>query len=332
MGYPDKIFYEPQALEYDLGKKLYKKYEALEWIPIENHNNIPILRKNPNSEFVSMKNHLVIGIRKTHRYVENHKVSDFLVPYTSSGCGAMCLYCYLVCNYNKCAYLRLFVNREEMLQRLIRTANNKGRELCFEIGSNSDLVFENKLTGNLSWTIENFAKAAKGKLTFPTKFSMVDELCTLTHNEKVIFRMSLNPEKLIREIELKTSPLKSRVEAVNKMCEAGYPVGILLAPIIITEEFEKLYGEFFSYLADTLSEKVKTNGFIEIIFMTYSYVQNEINKEAFKDRRVLLSKEQMTGRGRGKYCYRPELREKSEAFIKKELLKKLPEMKILYIV
>ena len=34
--------------------------------------------------------------------------------YTSSGCTAACMYCYLVCNYNKCAYLRLFVNREQM--------------------------------------------------------------------------------------------------------------------------------------------------------------------------------------------------------------------------
>ena len=61
-----------------------------------------------------------MGIRKTHKYVENHKVSDYLVPYTSSGCMAMCMYCYLVCHYNKCAYLRVFVNRDEMLNKIIK--------------------------------------------------------------------------------------------------------------------------------------------------------------------------------------------------------------------
>ena len=65
-----------------------------------------------------MKRNLIIGVRKTHKFVENHKTSDFLVPYTSSGCTAACMYCYLVCNYNKCAYLRLFVNREEMLDKI----------------------------------------------------------------------------------------------------------------------------------------------------------------------------------------------------------------------
>ncbi len=58
----------------------------------------------------------------------------------------MCLYCYLVCNFNKCSYLRLFVNREEMLEKIIRTANKTDRDLVFEIGSNSDLILENMIT------------------------------------------------------------------------------------------------------------------------------------------------------------------------------------------
>ena len=62
----------------------------------------------------------------------------------------MCLYCYLVCNFNKCSYLRLFVNREEMLDKIIKTANNADKELVFEIGSNSDLVLENMITRKFS--------------------------------------------------------------------------------------------------------------------------------------------------------------------------------------
>ena len=68
----------------------------------------------------------------------------------------MCLYCYLVCNYNKCAYLRLFVNREQMLGKITKVANEAEKDLTFEIGSNSDLILENTITNNLVWTIENF--------------------------------------------------------------------------------------------------------------------------------------------------------------------------------
>lgn len=83
---PKFIYYEPKAKEYELGKRLLSDYEekGVKLIPIENHNNIEALRKNPNSEFANMKQNIIIGVRKTHNFVPNHKVSDFLVPYTSS--------------------------------------------------------------------------------------------------------------------------------------------------------------------------------------------------------------------------------------------------------
>ena len=158
---PKSIYFEKNIENYGLGRKLLEKYKDVPKFEIDSHNNIEEMRKKQNSEFAEIKRNLIIGTRKTHKYVENHKVSDYLVPYTSSGCTAMCMYCYLVCNYNKCAYLRLFVNREKMLQKIIKTAEESEKDLTFEIGSNSDLVLENEITGNLPWTINNFMNAKK---------------------------------------------------------------------------------------------------------------------------------------------------------------------------
>ena len=36
--------------------------------------------------------------------------------------------------------------------------------------------------------------------------------------------MSLNPETIIRKVELGTSRLNQRIMALNAMCDAGYPV------------------------------------------------------------------------------------------------------------
>ncbi len=102
----DAVYFEPEALRYELGRELRSRYAHLPWTAIESHNKIPSFTNAENRCFPQLKRHLVVGVRKTHRYTENHKVSDYLVPYTSSGCRAMCLYCYLVCNYNKCSYLR----------------------------------------------------------------------------------------------------------------------------------------------------------------------------------------------------------------------------------
>ncbi len=327
----DMVYYEPAVLDYELGQMLKTKYTDLPWIEIDNHNYIPELTAANNRDFAKLKRHLILGLRKTHKYVPNHKVSDWLVPYTSSGCRAMCLYCYLVCNYNKCSYLRLFVNREQMLNRLLKKDAAAPVPQTFEIGSNSDLILENTITENLTYTIEHFAREGRGHLTFPTKFDMVTPLLNLDHRDKTIFRMSVNPEYIIRRIELGTSSLDARIRALNSIAEAGYPVGLLIAPIVLVPEWKHLYGELIEQLADELSPKVRQNGFIEIILMTYSFVQNAINTDAFPNAIKLLNRETMTGRGRGKYCYRNDIRAEAEAFLRPKLAEKLGEMPILYI-
>ena len=243
----------------------------------------------------------------------------------------MCMYCYLVCNYNKCAYLRLFVNREQMLDKIIKTCNESEKELILEIGSNSDLILENTITNNLVWTIEEFKNNPKGMLTFPTKFDMVDPILPLDHKGKVIARMSVNPKEIIRTIEIGTSPLEKRVEAINKLAEADYKIGILIAPVILVENWKVQYEELFKFLENNLSKKTKEKVFFEIIFMTYSYVHRMINSEAFPSLINLYNPDIMTGRGKGKYCYRPDVRSEAEKEILEFMHKYFPNNEIKYI-
>ena len=329
---PKAIYFEKEIENYPLGKELMDQYKDIPKIEIENHNAIEEMRKKENKEFGNMKRNLIIGVRKTHKFVENHKVSDYLVPYTSSGCTASCLYCYLVCNYNKCAYLRLFVNREQMLEKIVKTSLKSEKELTFEIGSNSDLILENTITNNLVWTIENFKNIEKGKLTFPTKFDMVEPILPLEHKGKIIVRMSVNPEKIINRVEFGTSRLQGRIEAINKLKEAGYQIGILIAPVILVENWKDLYLQLIQRLESELSSKVKKDVFFEIIFMTYSYVHIKINEEAFPNAIDLYDKDKMTGRGGGKYWYKNEIRQEGEKFFREKMKQYFPNNEIIYIV
>ena len=219
------------------------------------------------------------------------------------------------------------------MNKIIKTVNNSEKELTLEIGSNSDLVLENIITGNLEWTIENFVtKANKGCLTFPTKFHMIDSILNLEHKGKIIVRMSVNPQEIISKIEIGTSPLKNRVEAINKLKDAEYKVGILIAPIILVENWKAKYEELIRYLAENLNEKVKKGVFFEIIFMTYSYVHNAINTEAFPNAINLYNKDLMMVRGRGKYMYKKEIREAGAKFFEETIKKYFPNNEIKYIV
>lgn len=328
----DAVYYEENILNYPLGIELMGKFKELPHFKIENHNNIEEMRKKQNKDFPKLKRHLIIGVRRTQKFVPNHKVSDYLVPYTSSGCTAMCMYCYLVCHFNKCAYLRLFVNREEMLEKIIKTQSKSDTDLVFEIGSNSDLVLENTITGNLKWTIENFAISKKGYLTFPTKFHMVDDILDINGKEKIIIRVSLNPSYIISRVELGTSNLKQRLEAIIKLKKAGYKVGILIAPIILLDNYKKLYEELFITIKETIPEELLGNIFFELIFMTYSFVHNAINTEAFPNAIQIYDKSKFISRGMGKYSYKKEIKDDATIFFKELLNKYFPNNKVWYIV
>lgn len=219
-----------------------------------------------------------------------------------------------------------------MLDKIIKTAEKSEKTLTFEIGSNSDLILENTITNNLPWTIENFKNTRKGHLTFPTKFDMVDPILNLDHKGKVIIRMSVNPEDIINRVEFGTSRLKGRIEAINKLKEAGYNVGILIAPVILVNDWQKLYKELIETLNLELSEKVKKDLFFEIIFMTYSYIHTKINEEAFPNAINLYDKEKMMVRGRGKYRYKNEIVEEGKVFLKEQMEKYFPNNKIEYMV
>ncbi len=331
---PDRVFYELPIVNYPLGQELLDRYRAMgvSLTPIESHNKIPELRARPEGDFGAMKRHLVLGVRKSLTHQPNHKTSDFLVPWTSSGCSAMCMYCYLVCTYFTSAYLRVFVNREAMMEKLLRTAKKADHDLVFEIGSNSDLVLENSVTGNLAWTIETFAPSPRGRLTLPTKFDMVDGLLNLQHGGRTTVRMSLNPEEVIRHVEFGTSRLPGRLEAMRKFYEAGYPVGILVAPLILLEGWQELYDRLFRRMADELPRALLDDAVFELIYMTYGYAHKQINPKAFPNAAEPFREGLMSPCGRGRFGYKKEVKEEASQFFRERLNHYFPASEIAYIV
>lgn len=329
----DRIYYEDSITQYPLGRYLLNKYNTIPKIKISSHNNIEELRKYENKDFTKLKRYLIIGTRKTHKYTENHKISDYLVPFSSSGCSAMCMYCYLVCNYNKCSYLRVFVNTDEIIDKLIKFSNKSEKELVFEIGSNSDLLLENLVTDSLYYNIEKFLyNTKKGVLTFPTKFNLIEPLLEISDKKRVIPRVSLNPNRIITKVEFGTSNLKQRIEAINKLVEVGYKPYILIAPVIITDNFKEDYTNLILTMRENLSKDAQKNITFEIIFMTYSYIHRKINEEAFPKAITLYSNELMTSRGIGKYHYKNEIKNNAKLFLKKLIYKNFSDSFIKYIV
>ena len=70
---PKALYCENNIENYVLGRELLEKYADVPRVVIDNHNNIEEMRKKQNKDFTDMKQNLIIGIRKTHKFVPNHK-------------------------------------------------------------------------------------------------------------------------------------------------------------------------------------------------------------------------------------------------------------------
>ena len=250
-----KIYYDGEAIGFPLGGFLRGKYHDSEWQGIEKSS----LRKplESASEFFKIEQGTVyLTVRGREPYYQGNRIADVSVPFTSSiGYHPKCK--------SKCFYI--YVNREEIMIRLLAEAVKK-RDSWFEIGEFSDLVAENRITENLPWVIEEFAKEEKGFITFVTSFAPSETVYSAEHKGRTLIRMKMNPAEIIRRSEPFTSPLGSRIHGINKLAYAGYSCGIVLSPITFFENWEEVYSEFFDILEATLCDDVKSNGTVEIVF------------------------------------------------------------------
>lgn len=161
---------------------------------------------------------------------------------------------------------------------------------------------------------------------------MVEDILDIQGKDRIIVRMSLNPTYIISRVELGTSTLKDRLEAIVKLKKAGYKVGILVAPIILLDNYKALYEELFIQIKETIPKEFMQDIFFELIFMTYSFVHNAINTEAFPKAIKIYDKENFTSRGIGKYSYKKEIKEEATIFFKELLNKYFPDNKLWYVV
>ena len=209
------------------------------------------------SEFFSVNpDNVYLTVRGREPYYSGSRVSDFSVPFTSSiGYHPRCK--------GKCFYV--YANREEVMIRLLGEST-KNKDCRFEVGEFSDLVAEDRITGNLSWSIGEFARGERGIMTFATAFAPHSSVYQAEHKCRTKIRVKVNPDTLVRMYEPLADSLGARIHSINKLYYAGFPCGIILAPVILGDGWEYLYSELLDVLEATLCDGIKNHGTVEIVF------------------------------------------------------------------
>lgn len=336
---PKRAFFEPDALDYPLGQKIFKTLKEL-GVPIyktPSHNRITgIPGKTPQEQYFEGKNTLVVGVRKSKSFQTCKPSAHFQLPLNTS-CPGKCEYCYLNTTLGKKPYLRVYVNIEEILAKTQEYINKNRPEITiFEGAATSDPLPTEPFTGNLARTIEFFAQQKYGRFRFVTKFTNVASLLSLEHKKQTRFRFSLNSDYVIKKFEHSTPSLVQRITAAGKVSRAEYPLGFIIGPIIIYEGYKEEYRNLFENLRDTLSPQTFSYLTFELITHRFTKKAKSQILDVFPHTELPMDEEKRQFKygqfGYGKYIYPKESMIVLKSFFLEQINEFFPKAEVSYFI
>jgi spore photoproduct lyase len=180
----------------------------------------------------------------------------------AEGCPAHCQYCYLAGSLGGPPITRVYANLDEILSGLdeavgagaitSRSARRRHEGTTFEASCYTDPLGLEHVTGSLSAAVQHFGThdwPGEVQLRFTTKFDDVEPLLGLDHGGRTRVRVSVN---VAERFEGGTAKVAARLAAARRLAEAGYPVGLTIAPIMPVEGWLEAYDVLLRSAASEL--------------------------------------------------------------------------------
>ena len=262
----------------------------------------------------------------------------------AEGCPAHCSYCYLAGSLKGAPLTRVYANLPEIIAELPRmlgqgtiTSRSKMRAAegtTYEASCYTDPLGIEHLTGSLSTLIAYFGSwDADAQLRFTTKFDAVERLICLAHKGKTRVRFSLNPAAYA-QFEGGTAPVAARLIAMRRLADAGYKIGLTIAPIIAAQGWERAYGGLIGDVATTLAGAPHVDLTVELITHRFSPTSREVLTSWYPgsalDMTSLNRTEKRTKFGSIKHVYDAPTMQELRGFFEAEIAAQLPRARILY--
>lgn len=327
MFIPKRILFEKNALDYEIGNNIYNFFKNNNSIEIINLKGNKIKENIPGNEIYDFyregKKTLVVGVKKGTKFQSCKPSAHYQLP-LMSGCIGQCEYCYLNTNLGDKPYMKVNVNVNEILQQAEHYIHERlPEETIFEGSATSDPVPTEPYSNVLKQTIEYFSKSEMGKFRFVTKYTDIDTLLNIEHNNNTEIRFTLNTNKVINDYEGKTPSAEKRIEACQKAIEAKYPTGFIIAPVFIYDGWKNDYKNLLLNLNQTLPDEITHPVTFEVISHRYTTKAKNVILQAFPETTLPMIDEDRKFKygqfGYGKYVYQYEEINEIKEFFNNEI-------------
>jgi spore photoproduct lyase len=213
-------------------------------------------------------------LRKTPNNYTPDKESGYSIV-NAYNCIYDCEYCFLK-GYFRSFNPVIFLNYEYYFKAILKTIEeDKRRPIYFYGGTFSDSLAINRFSDFNKKLIEFFGELDSGVyLELRTKSDDISMFYDIKPNENTILAFSINPQVVIDRYEHLTPSLRRRYDAMRKLDNLGFKIGIRIDPVFIEyiDEYKKL-AEIIKNIDNLHSVEI---GFLRFNKKDYA---NMLNKE-----------------------------------------------------
>jgi spore photoproduct lyase len=303
---PEQAYFDPKSLKYEEGRKL-KQYLEERNIPIIESKKVDIEYHSPSVNYMKAKNTILVTTTGQKKLTPCRPSADYQFALSSS-CPGNCEYCYLQTTQGEKPVIKIFVNIDDILNVIQTHIESRKPEITtFEAASITDPVGLEHLTGGLKKCIEFFGRSEYGRLRLVTKFANVNSFLDIEHNQHTKFRFSINARYVIKSFEHKTASFEERIEAAKEIAQAGYPIGFIIAPIMIFDNWKEEYKKLLERLKAALGDYSKEISF-ELIQHRFTSTAKDLILSRFENTKLDMNEENRDLKwgpyGKFKYVYK----------------------------
>ena len=331
---PKQVLVTPAADAEDWGQQIIARVESF-GIPVKKlkQNRITGLRgKNERETYAIAKNTLaIVNAPPSQLKLTPIPPSADWQFHLAQGCPAHCQYCYLAGSLSGVPVVKVYGNLPQILANL-KNYEQEGKDTTYEVSCYTDPLGIEHLTGSLSECIRYFGTRDSAYLRWVSKFDRVDELLDLPHNGHTRCRVSVNADPISHSMEGGTATVAQRLQALRKLASHGYPIGIVLAPIMPIADWQQHYSNLFEQIAEALD--IDCNLTFELITHRFTPKSKEVLQSWYPKSKLDLEENNRSQKrnkfGGVKYVYHRDTMDELKEFIQEKIDSLFPHARILY--
>ena len=167
-----------------------------------------------------------------------------------------------------------------------------------------------------------------------SKFADVGPLLSIRHNRHTRCRASVNAEEVARKFEAGVPPVAARLRALRQLADAGYPVGLVIAPIMPVPGWREQYGHLLDAAEQALAGVADLDLTFELITHRFTPGSKDVLLSWYPNTRLDLDESTRSAKrnkfGGTKFVYPANLMRDLRVWFDDQLPKRFPTGRILY--